>query len=84
MAGALTLVVFITMGHESFYVVQQSNAIKYAPSNLTFLLLLAERMAQEMGSVLALGIVFLVLIWSFYVLIHVVLTQIGGICDDLG
>jgi len=62
LAGALVFIVFLTMGHESFYVVQQSNAIKYAPANLKFLLLLAERMAQEFGSVLAL--VISVMIWD--------------------
>jgi len=62
LAGAMLFVVFITMGHESFYVVQQSNIIKYAPSDLRFMLLLTGRVAQEAGSILAL--VVAVMIWD--------------------
>lgn len=44
LAAALILIVFLTMGHESFYVVQQSNAIHFAPArDLKFMLLLGER-----------------------------------------
>merc|ERR550525_664000 len=60
--GALIFITFLTMGHESFYVVQQSNAIKYVPTDLAFMLLLAERMAQEIGSVVAL--VISAMIWN--------------------
>eukprot|EP00484_Ammonia_sp_Unknown_P030064 CAMPEP_0197025546 /NCGR_PEP_ID=MMETSP1384-20130603/5840_1 /TAXON_ID=29189 /ORGANISM="Ammonia sp." /LENGTH=499 /DNA_ID=CAMNT_0042454085 /DNA_START=29 /DNA_END=1528 /DNA_ORIENTATION=- len=55
LAAALILTGLLTMGHESFYVVQQSNAIHYAPlPRLKFLLLLGERMAQESASIVAL------------------------------
>ena len=50
----MILMGLLTMGHESFYVVQQSNAIHYAPlPRLKFLLLLGERTAQESASIIA-------------------------------
>eukprot|EP00485_Elphidium_margaritaceum_P003342 CAMPEP_0202694782 /NCGR_PEP_ID=MMETSP1385-20130828/8548_1 /ASSEMBLY_ACC=CAM_ASM_000861 /TAXON_ID=933848 /ORGANISM="Elphidium margaritaceum" /LENGTH=468 /DNA_ID=CAMNT_0049350685 /DNA_START=35 /DNA_END=1441 /DNA_ORIENTATION=+ len=55
--AALLFTAMLTMGHQSFYVVQQSNAIHYAPSpRLAFLLLLAERSSQEAASIIALVI----------------------------
>lgn len=62
LGGAFLFICLLTMTHEAFYVVQQSNAIKYAPANLKFLLLLGERMAQETGSILA--IFTSVLLWD--------------------
>merc|ERR1711902_458265 len=57
LAAALVLICLLAMGHESFYVVQQSNAIHYAPlPRLKLLLLLGERMAQESASIIALVI----------------------------
>eukprot|EP01083_Nonionella_stella_P090717 253454_1 len=51
---ALIMTGLLTMGHELFYVVQQSNAIQYAPlPRLKLLLLLSERMAQECAAFIA-------------------------------
>eukprot|EP01083_Nonionella_stella_P120784 362252_1 len=83
---ALILIMALTMGHESFYVVQQTNAIFYAPlPRLQFLLLLAERMAQECGSIIAL--VGTVWVWQqmdtysivFFSLIWIVTTSIESV-----
>ena len=55
LTAALALTCLLAMGHESFYVVQQANAIHYAPlPRLKLLLLLGERMAQESASIGAL------------------------------
>eukprot|EP01084_Bolivina_argentea_P037447 69272_1 len=53
MLFALMIIFAFAMTHQAFYIVQNTNAIKYAPKGLSFLLLLSERMSQETSSLIA-------------------------------
>merc|ERR1712228_37903 len=52
---AIVMIVLLAMGHESFYCLQQTNALRFAPlPRYKTLLLLIERMAQEIGAIFGL------------------------------
>ena len=54
---AFLIVVLLTFSHQSYYIVQQSNAIEYAQDQeYALMLLLGERMTQEFGAMVALAI----------------------------
>ena len=51
----LIILVLLTFTHQSFYIVQQSNAIEFAKNQqYALMLLLGERMCQETGSIVSL------------------------------
>ena len=52
---AIIIIILLAIGHESFYVIQQTNAINYSPlPRYTSMLLMAERTSQEIGAIFAL------------------------------
>ena len=55
---AIILVILLALGHESFYVIQQTNQVTYSPlPRYTTTLLMADRMSQELGAILGLWVV---------------------------